>query len=289
MVSLSAPRRWVVGVSCLFLIASAAACGDDKGVQSLGDAYANLGGGGNGNGDGLPTDEEGSSQTSKKTCSLGSRAGQALMLYLPFDGNLNSRGRTETTSSSESPRFTEGKLGRGFQLSGSTVQLELGSSISLESPYTVCAWIAPAGEETTWLLQAQTSTGRVFGFGITGTDGSPCSSTRGRPFMHGPNGCAEASTSVSAGRFSLVCWAVQPGSGMMSVTVDASSTDSTSLPVSPGTAGSMQMLTLGGSSLGVVDELTFWSTRLTDEDISTLYAEGLGCAPSTSSSVSNEQ
>lgn len=293
MVSLSTPRRWVAGASCLFLIVSAAACGEDEGVQSLGDAYANLGGGGGDGDDGPPTDDEGTSQTSAKTCSLGSRAGQALMLYLPFDGDLNSRGRVRTTmssSSSELPSFTEGKLGSGLWVSGSSSRLDLSSSLSLDGPHTVCAWINPqSSEETTWVFRAEMSTGNMFGFGITGTSGSPCSGTRGRPFSYGPNGCAEGSTSVSAGTFSLVCWATQPSSGMMSVTVNASSTDTTSVPTSPGTAGSVQRLILGGSSAsGVVDELTIWSTRLTDEDIRTLYAGGRGCVPSTSSSVSNE-
>ena len=288
MVSLSAPRRRVAGVSCLFLIASVAACGDDKGVQSLGDAYANLGGGG----DGPPSDDEGSSQTSTRTCSLGSRAGQSLMVYLPFDGDLRSRGpvRTSSSSSLESPSFTEGKLGDGLRVSGSSSELELSPSLSLESPYTVCAWIAPSSsEETTWAFRAEMSTGNMLGFGITGSNGSPCSSARGIPFSYGPNGCAEGRTSVSVGTFSLVCWAAEPGGEMMSVTVNATSTNSTSLPTSSDAAGSVQRLILGGSSgRGVGDELTIWNTRLTDEDITTLYADGRGCVPSTSSSVSNE-
>lgn len=250
------------------------ACGDDKGFESLDDFYAPSSGRESSSSGG--SSSGGSGEGTGITCSISTNA---LLAYLPFDGDGRVRGSStfETTNAS-SLSFVSGTDGSALRGSDQ-IFMKATKSVSMSS-WTACAWVRVASSSNMGFLAVPGSPPLNSGFGVPGAT-ADCGSGSLTPYLVSSTvGCVAPSSSSSSslfpGTFAFVCMVSGGDSGRTQILVDGAvvATTSGTIPLSVTTGGA---IAVGGgpdeASSGqpnALDDFSFWGRALSPAEMGTL-------------------
>jgi hypothetical protein len=254
-----------------------AACGDEKGVQSLEGFYAQGADRGSSGGPGqeVPGEADGSGDTGV-TCSISTNA---LVAYLPFDDDGRVRGSASfRTTNASSLSFLPGR--RGSALRGSDqIFMEATTAISMSS-WTACAWVRVASSSNMGFLAIAGSTPVNSGFGVAGST-AECGGSGGLvPYLSSSRlGCvAPSSPSLPSDTFTFVCMVSSSENGQTQIIVDGS-TRATRAGALPLSLSSGTAIAVGGGpeetpsgTPNAIDDFSLWGRALSSSELATLAA-----------------
>lgn len=210
-----------------------------------------------------------------------------LSINYPFDESTGSADRVPAFGSTHlvantSITATTGIINNGINLSsGSYLSATSSSEIQIgSSDYTISFWINPSSTQSTYTPQ-------IFQKMIANTDFDYDAYLYGGSIYHRAGGCS-VSTAYTADEWNFVV--LQRTGGVIKISNNNSAFQTASCPTSPTADSSPLFVGLNWEFLypfnGVIDEFSIWKRAIDNDERTSIYNSGIGCAYAFSSCTS---